>query len=68
MEGALGAHPVAPHPRVSQIPAEAFPSLVTPTLFPQRKQMEAELPPLLEKASQLCGQYNKLPFLEFKKR
>ncbi|NXE36382.1 VTDB protein, partial [Ptilorrhoa leucosticta] len=34
----------------------------------KRKQMEAELHPLLEKASQLCGQYNKLPFLEFKKR
>ncbi|NWH84056.1 VTDB protein, partial [Aegithalos caudatus] len=34
----------------------------------KRKQMEAELLPFLEKASQLCGQYNKLPFLEFKKR
>ncbi|NWT15444.1 VTDB protein, partial [Vireo altiloquus] len=34
----------------------------------KRKQMEAELPSLLERASQLCGQYNKLPFLEFKKR
>ncbi|NWU20488.1 VTDB protein, partial [Dyaphorophyia castanea] len=34
----------------------------------KRKQMEAELTPLLEKGSQLCGQYNKLPFLEFKKR
>ncbi|NXC10631.1 VTDB protein, partial [Orthonyx spaldingii] len=34
----------------------------------KRKQIEAELPPFLKKASQLCGQYNTLPFLEFKKR
>ncbi|NXY23885.1 VTDB protein, partial [Atrichornis clamosus] len=34
----------------------------------KRKQMGAELPPFLEKASRLCGQYNKLPFLDFKKR
>ncbi|NWX61220.1 VTDB protein, partial [Promerops cafer] len=33
----------------------------------QRQRMEAGLLPFLEKASQLCGQYNKLPFLEFKK-
>ncbi|NWW77862.1 VTDB protein, partial [Climacteris rufus] len=33
----------------------------------KRKQMEAELPPFLEKASQLCRQYTKLPFLDFKK-
>ncbi|NXW74410.1 VTDB protein, partial [Hirundo rustica] len=32
------------------------------------KRMEAELLPFLEKASQLCQQYHKLPFLEFKKR
>ncbi|NXT11274.1 VTDB protein, partial [Prunella fulvescens] len=34
----------------------------------KRKRIEAELFPFLEKADQLCGQYNKLPFLEFKKR
>ncbi|XP_039921342.1 vitamin D-binding protein [Hirundo rustica] len=34
----------------------------------KRKRMEAELLPFLEKASQLCQQYHKLPFLEFKKR
>ncbi|NWV60126.1 VTDB protein, partial [Malurus elegans] len=34
----------------------------------KRKRMEAELSPLLEKASQLCSQYTKLPYLEFKKR
>uniref|UniRef100_A0A8C3NVE8 Vitamin D-binding protein n=1 Tax=Cyanoderma ruficeps TaxID=181631 RepID=A0A8C3NVE8_9PASS len=34
----------------------------------KRKRIEAELFPFLEKASQLCGQYNDLPFLEFKKR
>lgn len=34
----------------------------------KRKRMGAELPPMLEKASQLCGLYNKLLFLEFKKR
>ncbi|NWZ70519.1 VTDB protein, partial [Acrocephalus arundinaceus] len=34
----------------------------------RRKQMEAELLPFLEKASQLCRQYSKLPFLEFKNR
>ncbi|NXA11738.1 VTDB protein, partial [Sapayoa aenigma] len=34
----------------------------------KRKRMGAELPPFLEKASQLCGQYTKLNFLDFKKR
>ncbi|NXR21963.1 VTDB protein, partial [Cinclus mexicanus] len=34
----------------------------------KRKRIEAELFPFLEKANQLCGQYHKLPFLEFKKR
>ncbi|NXH45605.1 VTDB protein, partial [Dicaeum eximium] len=34
----------------------------------KRKRMEAELLPLVETAAQLCGHYNKLPFLEFKKR
>ncbi|RLV96724.1 hypothetical protein DV515_00012529 [Chloebia gouldiae] len=34
----------------------------------KRKRIEAELLPFLERANQLCGQYNKLPFLEFKKR
>ncbi|TRZ18677.1 hypothetical protein HGM15179_008430 [Zosterops borbonicus] len=34
----------------------------------RRKRMVAELLPFLEKASRLCGQYNELPFLEFKKR
>lgn len=65
--GAWEAHPVLPHPSAAQIPAEAFPSLVIPTLCPQRKRMEAELLPVMEKSSRLCGQY-KLPFLEFKKR
>lgn len=59
--GTLGAHP-------PQIPAEAFPSLLIPTFCPQRKRIEEELLPFLERANQLCGQYNKLPFLEFKKR
>ncbi|NXM67355.1 VTDB protein, partial [Serilophus lunatus] len=34
----------------------------------KHKQMWAELSPLLEKASQLCGQYTNLNFLDFKKR
>ncbi|NXR87296.1 VTDB protein, partial [Hypocryptadius cinnamomeus] len=34
----------------------------------KRKRIEAELFPFLEKADQLCGQYNQLPFLDFKKR
>ncbi|NWR87736.1 VTDB protein, partial [Furnarius figulus] len=34
----------------------------------KRLQMEAELPPVLEMASQLCEQYTKLNFLDFKKR
>ncbi|XP_058694639.1 vitamin D-binding protein [Poecile atricapillus] len=34
----------------------------------KRKRMKAELLPFLGKVSQLCGQYNNLPFLEFKKR
>lgn len=34
----------------------------------QRQQMGAELPAFLEKANQLCGQYNELNFLDFKKR
>ncbi|NWU15681.1 VTDB protein, partial [Cephalopterus ornatus] len=34
----------------------------------KRQQMGAELPPVLETASQLCGQYNNLYFLDFKKR
>ncbi|NWI87338.1 VTDB protein, partial [Pitta sordida] len=34
----------------------------------KHKQMKAELPPFLEKASQLCGQYTQLNFLDFKKR
>ncbi|KFZ59486.1 Vitamin D-binding protein, partial [Antrostomus carolinensis] len=34
----------------------------------QRQQMGKELPPFLEKANQLCGQYTKLNFLDFKKR
>ncbi|NXU13666.1 VTDB protein, partial [Pardalotus punctatus] len=33
----------------------------------KRKRMEAELPPFLEKASQLCREYTELTFLEFKK-
>ncbi|KFQ64449.1 Vitamin D-binding protein, partial [Pelecanus crispus] len=32
------------------------------------EQMGGELPRFLEKANQLCGQYNKLDFLDFKKR
>ncbi|XP_030128011.4 vitamin D-binding protein [Taeniopygia guttata] len=34
----------------------------------KRKRIGEELLPFLERANQLCGQYNKLPFLEFKKR
>ncbi|XP_037248159.1 vitamin D-binding protein [Falco rusticolus] len=34
----------------------------------KRQQMGEELPPFLEKTNQLCGQYNKLNFLDFKKR
>ncbi|NXN84981.1 VTDB protein, partial [Bombycilla garrulus] len=34
----------------------------------KRKRIGAELFPFLEKTNQLCGQYTKLPFLEFKKR
>ncbi|KAJ7411911.1 Vitamin D-binding protein [Pitangus sulphuratus] len=34
----------------------------------KRQQMGAELPPVLEMASQLCEQYTKLYFLDFKKR
>ncbi|XP_017923370.1 vitamin D-binding protein [Manacus vitellinus] len=34
----------------------------------KRQQMGAELTPVLERASQLCGQYNELYFLDFKKR
>ncbi|XP_075006511.1 vitamin D-binding protein [Calonectris borealis] len=34
----------------------------------KRQRMGEELPPLLEKANQLCGQYTELNFLDFKKR
>ncbi|KAK2520004.1 Gc [Columba guinea] len=34
----------------------------------KRQQMDGELPPFLEKANQLCGEYNKLNFLDFKKK
>ncbi|XP_009287230.2 PREDICTED: vitamin D-binding protein [Aptenodytes forsteri] len=34
----------------------------------KRQQMGEELHPFLEKANQLCGQYTKLNFLDFKKR
>ncbi|KAK4818371.1 hypothetical protein QYF61_011663 [Mycteria americana] len=34
----------------------------------KRRQMGEELPPFLEKANQLCGQYTELTFLDFKKR
>ncbi|NXF97959.1 VTDB protein, partial [Eubucco bourcierii] len=34
----------------------------------KRQLMGEKLPPFLEKASQLCGQYTQLPFLDFKKR
>ncbi|NXL96210.1 VTDB protein, partial [Alectura lathami] len=34
----------------------------------KRQQVGAELPAFLEKASQLCGQYTELNFLDFKKR
>ncbi|NXM23642.1 VTDB protein, partial [Oxyruncus cristatus] len=34
----------------------------------KRQWVGAELPPVLETASQLCGQYTKLYFLDFKKR
>uniref|UniRef100_A0A8C9MLY1 Vitamin D-binding protein n=1 Tax=Serinus canaria TaxID=9135 RepID=A0A8C9MLY1_SERCA len=34
----------------------------------KRQRIQAELFPFLAKADQLCGQYHKLPFLEFKKR
>ncbi|NWX52352.1 VTDB protein, partial [Steatornis caripensis] len=34
----------------------------------KRRRMGEELPPFLEKANQLCGQYTKLNFLDFKKR
>ncbi|NXU26002.1 VTDB protein, partial [Thalassarche chlororhynchos] len=34
----------------------------------KRQQMGEELPPFLEKANQLCGQYTELNFLDFKKR
>ncbi|XP_064272225.1 vitamin D-binding protein [Passer domesticus] len=34
----------------------------------KRKRIGAELLPFLEKANQLCGQHNQLPFLDFKKR
>ncbi|NWW85330.1 VTDB protein, partial [Rhynochetos jubatus] len=34
----------------------------------KRQQMEEEMPPFLEKASRLCGQYTELNFLDFKKR
>ncbi|XP_054680719.1 vitamin D-binding protein isoform X2 [Grus americana] len=34
----------------------------------KHRRMEAELPPFLAKAGQLCGQYTELNFLDFKKR
>ncbi|NXQ83003.1 VTDB protein, partial [Nyctibius grandis] len=34
----------------------------------KRRRMAEELPPVLQRASQLCGQYNELSFLDFKKR
>ncbi|NXF38093.1 VTDB protein, partial [Nyctibius bracteatus] len=34
----------------------------------KRRRMAEELPPVLQRASQLCGQYNELNFLDFKKR
>ncbi|XP_041252819.1 vitamin D-binding protein isoform X4 [Onychostruthus taczanowskii] len=34
----------------------------------KRRRIEAELFPFLQKANQLCGQHNQLPFLDFKKR
>ncbi|XP_065490456.1 vitamin D-binding protein [Caloenas nicobarica] len=34
----------------------------------KRQQMDGELPSFLEKANQLCGQYDKLNFLDFKKK
>ncbi|NWX12036.1 VTDB protein, partial [Aegotheles bennettii] len=34
----------------------------------KRQRMGKELPPFLEKADQLCGQYTQLNFLDFKKR
>ncbi|XP_062350022.1 vitamin D-binding protein isoform X2 [Cinclus cinclus] len=38
--GVLGASPASPHPGAAQIPAEAFPSLLTPTLYPSPAQAD----------------------------
>ncbi|NWQ84367.1 VTDB protein, partial [Columbina picui] len=45
-----------------------FATDVPACLDSKRQQMDGELPHFLEKANQLCAQYNKLNFLDFKKK
>lgn len=55
-------------PALPKLPQRLFPAWSQPSSATQRQQMGEELPPFLEKANQLCGQYTKLNFLDFKKR